>query len=107
MAPFTRVDRWCAAVPEAAWATIEVRDGEQGPIVVQVATALVQARAEGRVADVAERLVVFRERQADGSCKHDYLLSDAVIGTAMPMLSKWVCTATGRANSSAASQSAS
>src|SRR5262245_47777278 len=81
--PFTRVDRWCAALPEAAWATVEVRDGEQGPIVVQVATTLVQARTEGRVADVAERLVAFRERQAGGSWKHDYLLSDAVVGTAL------------------------
>ena len=83
LAPFTRVDRWCAAWPEAAWTTVEVRDGEQGPIVVQVVTTLVQARTEGRVADVVERLVVFRERQADGSWKHDYLLSNAVLGTAL------------------------
>jgi SRSO17 transposase len=81
LAPFTRVDRWCAALPEAAWTTVEVRDGEQGPIVVQAATTLVQARTEGRVADVVERLVVFRERQADGSWKHDSLLSNAVVGT--------------------------
>jgi SRSO17 transposase len=81
LVPFTRVDRWCAALPEASWATAEVRDGEQGPIVVQVASTLVQARTEGRVADVAERLVVFRERQADSSWKHDYLLSSAVVGT--------------------------
>jgi SRSO17 transposase len=81
LVPFTRVDRWCAALPEAAWTTVEVRDGQQGPIAVQVASTLVQARTEGRVADVAERLVVFRERQADGSWKHDYLLSNAVVGT--------------------------
>jgi SRSO17 transposase len=81
LVPFTRVDRWCAALPEAAWTTVEVRDGEQGPIVVQVVATLVQARTEGRVADVVERLVVFRERQADGSWKHDYLLSNAVVGT--------------------------
>lgn len=80
LAPFSRVDRWCAALPEAAWTTVEVRDGEQGPIVVQVASTLVQARTEGRVADVVERLVVFRERQADGRWKHDYLLSNAAIG---------------------------
>ena len=47
--PFTRVDRWCAALPETAWQTIEVRDGEKGPVVVQVAWTLVQARTEGRV----------------------------------------------------------
>jgi SRSO17 transposase len=80
-APFTRVDRWCAALPEAAWETVEVRDGEKGPVVVQVAWTLVQARTEGRVSDVAELLVAFRERQGDGSCKHDYLLSNAPLGT--------------------------
>jgi SRSO17 transposase len=30
---------------------------------------------------VAEVLVVFRERQGDGSWKHDYLLSNAPLGT--------------------------
>jgi hypothetical protein len=79
--PFGRVDRWAAAAPETAWQTIEVRDGEKGPLVVQVARTLVQARSEGRVSDVVEWLVVFRERQGDGSCKHDYLLSNAVVTT--------------------------
>jgi SRSO17 transposase len=80
-APFGRVDRWGAAVTETAWQTIEVRDGEKGPIVVQAACTLVQARTEGRVSDVAEVLLVFRERQGDGSWKHDYLLSNASLRT--------------------------
>ena len=46
--PFTRVERWCAALPSKAWQTVEVRDGEKGPVVVQVAWTLVQARTEGR-----------------------------------------------------------
>jgi SRSO17 transposase len=79
--PFGRADRWAAALSEAAWQTIEVRDGEKGPLVVQVARTLVQARSEGRVSDVAEWLVVFREQQGDGSWKHDYLLSNAVVTT--------------------------
>jgi len=79
--PFTRVSRWCAAVPEETWQTIEVRDGEQGPLVVQVAWTLVQARSDGRPSNVAESLVVFRERQGDGSWKHDYLLSNATLTT--------------------------
>ena len=81
LAPFTGVGRWCAALPEAAWQTIEVRAGEKGPVVVQAAWALVQARTEGRVSDVAEVLVVFRERQGDGTWKHDYLLSNAPLAT--------------------------
>jgi SRSO17 transposase len=79
--PFRRVDRWCAAVPEAAWQDIEVRAGEKGPVVVQAVWTLVQARTEGRVADVAETLVVFRERHGDGTWKHDYLLAHAGLTT--------------------------
>src|SRR5579885_518771 len=30
--PWTRVDRWCRALPENTWATIAVRDGEKGPL---------------------------------------------------------------------------
>jgi SRSO17 transposase len=87
-APFVRVDRWCAALPEESWQALEVRDGEQGPVVVQVAWALVQARTEGRVSDVAELLVVFRERQGDGSWKHDYLLSNAPLTTPVAELAR-------------------
>jgi SRSO17 transposase len=79
--PFTRVERWCAAVAEAAWQTLEVRAGEKGPVVVQAVWNLVQARTEGRVSDVAEVLVVFRERQGDGTWKHDYLLAHACLST--------------------------
>jgi SRSO17 transposase len=81
LAPFVRVDAWAAALPEASWQAVEVRDGQKGPVVVQVARTLVQARTEGRVSDVAEWLVVFREQQGDGSCKHDYLLSCAPLTT--------------------------
>jgi SRSO17 transposase len=80
-APFRGVDRWRAALPEDAWQTIEVRDAEKGPVIVQAARTPVQARTEGRPSDAAEFLVVFRERQADGSWKHDYLLSNAPLAT--------------------------
>ncbi len=77
--PLLRVDRWCAAVPEAAWQTLEIRAGEKGPITVQAVWTLVQARTEGRLSDVVETLVVFREAQGDGTWKHDYLLSNEVL----------------------------
>jgi SRSO17 transposase len=80
-APFRSVGRWAAAVPEERWQTIDVRDGAKGPLVVQVAWTLVQARTEGRVSAVPETLVVFREEQADGTWKHDYLLSNEVLTT--------------------------
>ena len=44
----------------------------------EVTWTLVQAKTEGKVSDVAESLVVFREEQSDGSFKHDYLLSNEI-----------------------------
>jgi SRSO17 transposase len=79
--PFSNVARWCAAVPESAWETLEVRAGEKGPVVVEVLRTVVQARTEGRVSDRTEVLVVFRERQGDGHWKHDYLLSNVSVAT--------------------------
>jgi SRSO17 transposase len=76
-ARFGRADRWAAGLPARAWEAVEVRDAEKGPLTVQVTRALVQARADNRASAVAEVLVVFRERQPDGSWKHDYLLSNA------------------------------
>jgi SRSO17 transposase len=83
LAPFMRVERWTAALAADDWETIEVREGEKGPVVVQAARTLVQARTEGRVSDVVEWLVVFREQQGDGTWKHDYLLSCAALTTPM------------------------
>jgi SRSO17 transposase len=77
--PFVRADVWCAALPEDAWQTVDVRDGEKGPLVVQVAWTLVQAKTEGKVLDEAETLVVFREEQSNGTWKHDYMLSNTIL----------------------------
>jgi hypothetical protein len=65
------------ALPERAWQTLEVRAGEKGPLVVQLARGLVQARTEGRPEAVPELLVVVREQQGDGTFKHDYLLCNS------------------------------
>jgi SRSO17 transposase len=86
--PFVRADRWCATLPEDAWQTVEVRDGEKGPVVVQAAWTLVQAKTEGKGSDVVESLVVFREKQRDGSSKHDYLLSNRVLSNPVPELAR-------------------
>jgi SRSO17 transposase len=77
--PFVRADLWRAGLPEDAWQTVDVRDGEKGPLVVQAAWTLVQAKTEGKVSDVVESLVVFREQQGDGTFKHDYLLSNRIL----------------------------
>ena len=80
-APLTNVAAWCAGLAEERWQTIEVRDGEKGPLVVQGVWTLVQARTEGRLSREVETLVAFREEQGDGSWKHDYLLSNGSIET--------------------------
>jgi SRSO17 transposase len=81
--PFTQVQRWAAVLPEEAWATIDVRDGEKGPLVVQAVKARVQAKTDRRRVGPDETLVVVRERQGDGDWKHDYYLSNASWQTAL------------------------
>jgi SRSO17 transposase len=93
--PFVRADEWRAALAEDDWETVEVRDGEKGPLVTQVAWTLVQAKSEGKVSDAAESLLVFREQQGDGSWKHDYLPSNEIASSA-PWEMAWVSKAEHR-----------
>jgi len=77
--PFQRVERWRAAQPETAWTLIDVRDGEKGPLVIEVLQRRVQTRA-GHGPGAHEALFVTRELQADGCYKHDYYLSNEITG---------------------------
>ena len=86
MSPFLRMDRWRAALPEDAWTRIEVRDGEKGSLVIEVVKRRVQARTETGGTGPEELLFVTRERQADGTFKHDYYLSNADPGTTLTEL---------------------
>lgn len=74
--PWIRVDRLCASLPASAWTTIDVRDGERGPLIVEAVKVHVQAKT-APVEGLLEVLVVIRERQGDGTLKHDYRLSNA------------------------------
>jgi SRSO17 transposase len=75
--PFTRVDSWCTALPEASWTRIDVRDGEKGPLVVDVVKCRVQTRTDTGGSGPDEVLFITRERQGGGTFKHDYYLSNA------------------------------
>jgi SRSO17 transposase len=75
--PFLRRDRWLAALPEVAWTRIDVRDGEKGPLVVEVVKRRVRARTETGGTGPDELLFITREAQSDGKFKHDYYLSNA------------------------------
>jgi SRSO17 transposase len=61
--PFQRVDSWVAKLPADGWTKLEIRDGSKGPIVVEAATARVQAKL-GRKNGPQERLVVIRTLEA-------------------------------------------
>jgi SRSO17 transposase len=88
MSPFLRLDRWRAALPEDSWARIEVRDGEKGPLVVEVARRRVQARTETGGTGPEELLFVTREVQSDGQFKHDYYLSNAAASESLEELAR-------------------
>jgi SRSO17 transposase len=75
--PFLRADKWRASLPASAWTRIEVRDGERGPLVVEVATCRVQAKADGKRVGPEELFVVIRRAEESGAVKHDYYLSNA------------------------------
>lgn len=81
--PYIRVDRWCEALPESVWTTIDVRDGAKGPLVVQAVKTRVQAKSDRRRNGPEEVLVVVREQQSDGTMKHDYHLSNGLPETAL------------------------
>jgi SRSO17 transposase len=81
--PYMRVDRWCEALPDSAWTTIDVRDGAKGPLVVQAVKRRVQAKSDRRRNGPEEVLVVVREEQSDGTMKHDYHLSNGSPETAL------------------------
>ncbi len=77
MNPLVRMDRWREGRAEAGWTTIEVRDGEKGPLTVEVLKRRVRARTSSGGTGPEELLFIMRERQSDGTIKHDYYLSNA------------------------------
>ena len=88
MSPFLRLDRWRASLPESAWTRIDVRDGEKGPLVVEVAKRRVQARTETGGTGPEELTFVTRERLEDDTFKYDYYLSNAAPETPLAELAR-------------------
>lgn len=79
--PFQRVDQWRDALSESAWTKIDVRDGEKGPLVVEVATCRVQTMIGRRVMQSEEMLVIIRYVDGNRVTKHDFYLSNASCDT--------------------------
>jgi len=86
--PFEQVQAWIQTVPAEAWTTVDVRDGEKGPLLVQVVTTRVRARDENRRIGPEELLIVIRSAQLDGTWKTDYYLSNAAVDTPRPELAR-------------------
>ena len=85
---FQRVEKWRAALDEAAWQRIDVRDGEKGPLIVDLVSWRVQAKTSGGRVGPEELLVVIRSRETGSDWKHDYYLSNASAETAPAELAR-------------------
>ena len=87
--PFERVDKWAAALPEEAWTRVDVRDGEKGPLVVDIVkTRVVTLTERKRHGATEELLVVTRSLDESGKVKHDYALSNAPYETPLEELAR-------------------
>jgi SRSO17 transposase len=75
--PFRRVDHWRDSFPADAWTRIHVRDGDKGPLEVEVATCRVETKISRRVMRYEETVVVVRSLDEEGVTKYDFYLSDA------------------------------
>jgi len=89
--PFQRVDRWCHALQKSAWTTIDVRDGEKGPLVIEIVSCRVVARTErSQHEPVEELLVVTRRPAGNNSIQYDCHLSNAPMETPLEELARIV-----------------
>jgi SRSO17 transposase len=75
--PFQRVDQWRDSLPEHAWTRINVRDGDKGPLEVEVAVCRVRTKINQRIMTYEETLVVVRSLDEGGVTKYDFYFSDA------------------------------
>jgi SRSO17 transposase len=75
--PFQRVDRWRDELRADAWTRINVRDGDQGPLEVEVATCRVRTKINRRIMKYEEVLVIVRSLDDEGATKYDFYLSNA------------------------------
>jgi len=89
--PFQRVDRWLNVLDETTWTKIDVRDGEKGPLMIEIVKCRVVARTESRRHEpVEEILIVTRTPEGVGKVKYDYYLSNAPADTSLEELARVV-----------------
>jgi SRSO17 transposase len=87
--PFGRVDIWRGSLGDDAWTRINVRDGEKGPLVLEIVKRRVVARTERSWHDFTEELlIVTRTPDGNGKVKYDYHLSNAPADTPLEELAR-------------------
>jgi SRSO17 transposase len=87
--PFQRVDKWRDSLAGDAWMPVNVRDGEKGPLVLEIVKRRVMARTERSWYDFTEELLIVT-RSVDESKKvtYDYYLSNAHSDTSLEELAR-------------------
>jgi len=89
--PFQRVDDWAALQPPNAWMSVDVRDGDKGPLTLEMVTTRVVARTgRGRGDAGEELLIVTRCLDENKKVKYDYHLSNAPVETPSETLARVV-----------------
>jgi len=88
---FGRVDAWSDSLHKGTWVRINVRDGEKGPLVLEIVKRRVLARTERSCREAEEELlVVTRSLDENGKMKYDYHLSNAHPDTPLKELARVV-----------------
>lgn len=85
---FERAEKWRKSLPEKAWTHVTVRDGEKGPLSLEIVKCRVVAKTEKRRVGASELLVLTRAQQEDGTFKHDSYLSNAPAETPLEELAR-------------------
>ena len=89
--PFQRVDKWRDSLSDDTWRRIDVRDGEKGPLVLEIVKRRVVARTERGWDDWTEELLIgTRSPDGKGKVQYDYYLSNAPADTPLGELARVV-----------------
>jgi SRSO17 transposase len=89
--PFQQVSKWREALSDTDWTKIDVRDGEKGPLTMEIVKCRVVARTErSRDKAVEELLIVTRSPEGSNNVKYDYYLSNASADTPLQELARVV-----------------
>ncbi len=88
---FERAEKWRGSLSRNAWTHVRVRDGEKGPLTLEIVQCRVVARTDKqRVGTREELLILTRIKQEDGTFKQDSYLSNAPADTLLEELARVV-----------------